>query len=488
MLTDDTRYQAMLARDYRFDGKFFIGVKTTGVYCRPICPARPLRKNVEFFPRAAAAEKAGYRPCLRCHPEAAPLPAAPIHAIDNPLLQRALALLSSNTNLSDTEFAARLNITPRHLRRLFVTEFGQTPRQLAAAHRLNFARKLLAETKLPITQIALTANFHSLRRFNDAFRARFKRTPTQTRALARTPRSRFQPGDNALTLSLPFRPPLHFPHLLSFFRRHALPGLESVSATTYTRLFHLQQTTGLLEVSLPPTAAHHLQLRVTTTNPTLLFELLRRARKMFDLDSDPLLIANAFAPHPILTRLHTAHPGLRLPRGWDPFEMTISAILGQFVSVSYAVTLTAQLLNAYGQPIIHPLTGETVRLFPTPQTLAASDLAAVKTTGARKNTIREISRRLLSNQLFLDDAQDPDTFRANLLAVPGIGPWTAQYIALRALGDPDAFPHTDLILQRALALHPDVNPDSLRPWRAYACIYLWNHYAEKLSGRKATKK
>ncbi len=485
MLDDDTLYQALLARDYRFDGKFFVGVKTTGVYCRPVCPAKPLRKNVEFFPRAAAAEKAGYRPCLRCRPEAAPLPSAPIPTFDKPLLQRALAILSSNTNLADTDFAARLGITPRHLRRLFVDELGQTPRQFAEAQRLNFARKLLTETQLPITQIALTANFHSLRRFNDAFRARFHRTPTQTRNLART--SRQSPAtDNALTLSLPYRPPFQFPHLLSFYRRHALPGIESVSDTAYTRLFHLHQSLGFLEVSLPDNApTPHLQLRVTTTNPLLLFELLRRVRKMFDLDSDPLLIANAFAAHPFLTSLWNAQPGLRLPRAWDPFEMTIAAILGQFVSVSFAVTLTSQLLLAHGRPVAHPLTGETVRLFPTPQILAAANLAAVKTTTARKNTIREVSRRLLSGQLSLDDAQDPDAFRAALLDIPGIGRWTAEYIALRAFGDPNAFPATDLILQRALALHPDLDPAALTPWRAYACIYLWNHYAGKLSGRKA---
>ncbi|HZZ43282.1 MAG TPA: AlkA N-terminal domain-containing protein [Tepidisphaeraceae bacterium] len=466
---DDAYYQAMLARDYRFDGKFFVGVKTTGVYCRPICPARPKRQNVEFFPHASAAERAGYRPCLRCRPEAAPQSPAGTSTI----VQRALRLIAANQlhPSSEDAFAHQFGLSPRHLRRLFNTEIGQTPKQIADNTRLNFARTLVVETALPMTDISLTAGFSSLRRFNAAFKSRFHRPPSDLRRPLKAPHE--NPG---FTLTLSYRPPFDWPALLSFYQSHTIPGLESTTPNSYQRLFHLNSSPGLLRVTPADT---HLNLHILTKDPTVLFEVTRRVRRMFDLDSDPVLIANAFAAVPLLDRSIRRHPGLRLARGWDPFETAICTFLGQLVSIPHASALAGQLIHHYGDQIPHPLTGLPTRLFPTPKTLATSDLAHLKTTTARKQTLREFSRRLLAGELSLSEAQDPASFRQSLLTIKGVGPWSAEYISLRALADPDAFPATDLILARALALHPNLNLDQVQPWRAYAAVHLWNQFKKQ---------
>jgi AraC family transcriptional regulator of adaptative response / DNA-3-methyladenine glycosylase II len=466
----------MLARDYRFDGKFFVGVKTTGVYCRPICPARPLRKNVEFFATALAAEKAGYRPCLRCRPEGAP--GSPLWIGSSELVQRALKLIAANELTDENDFARRLGISARHLRRLFEDELGQTPKQISDNNRLNFARKLVVETDLPMITVASTAGFHSLRRFNDAFQKRFTRTPSQIRR-----RHASASSDAGFHLSIAYRPPLHWPALLQFYKRHHMAGIETVTDTTFARVFRIGETVGAFSIH-PIEAQHRFDLHVHTDNPHILFELVRRVRKMFDLDSDPVLIANSFAAIPMLAQIHERHPGLRLPRGFDPYETAICSILGQLVSTEFAATLVHQLITAYGEEVAHPVTGENARLFPTPEKLAASDLAAVKTTGARKESIRDFSRRVLSNHVALSDAQDPALFRSALLATKGIGPWSAEYIALRAIGDTDAFPATDLILRRVLDLHPTLDLTAIKPWRSYAAMYLWKEFASTLSKKK----
>ncbi len=471
-------YSAMLARDARFDGKFFVGVKTTGIYCRPICPAKPKRENVEFYKSATAAERAGFRPCLRCRPESAPL--SPAWIGTSAIVNRALRLLAAYAAAAKNEddFARPFGVSARHLRRLFESEIGRSPKQIADANRLDFARKLVTETALPMTEIADASGFASLRRFNDAFRKRFSRPPTELRKR----KSKSADGEG-LTLHLAYRPPYDWAVIHRFFVRHPIPGLESTADGAYSRVFRIGKASGAFTVS-PATSGHGLNLRVRTDDASVLFEVARRVRKMFDLDSDPLWVSNHFREIPVLGRLERAKPGLRLPRGWDAFETGIATILGQLVSTTQASALLASLVEHYGEPFKHPETGETIRLFPTPERLAHARLDEVRTTGLRKETIREFSRLVAERTIDFTEAQDPETFKRKLREVKGIGAWSAEYLALRTIGDPDAFPGTDLILRRALEKYPELKLDSVRPWRSYAAIHLWEAFAETLSNRR----
>ena len=471
-------YKALRARDYRFDGKFFVAVKTTGVYCRPICPAKPKRENVEFFPDAAAAEAAGYRPCLRCRPECAPL--SPAWWGKKAVVQRALKLIASNAlhHTNEEQFAERLGVSARHLRRLFEEEIGQTPKQISDNNRLNFARKLIVETGMPMMTVARTAGFSSLRRFNDAFKKRFRRAPSQLRKA----RSKTATGDG-IELKLSFRPPYDWRTMIRFYRSHPIPGVEHVTENSFERVFRMSSTLGFLQVQ-PMAAEPQLKLRVVTEDPKILFEVVSRVRRMFDLDSDPILIANSFAQVPLLSKLHDRFPGLRLPGGWDGFETAVCSILGQLVSAEQRCNLVGQLVRGYGEEIVHPISGEKAYLFPGPEALAQSDLGKVGTTLARREAIRDFSRRVLSGAISLSEAQDPMAFRKALLETKGLGPWSAEYISLRSIGDTDAFPRTDLILRRVLELHPDLDLAAIKPWRSYAAIYLWKGFAQTLSKRK----
>jgi AraC family transcriptional regulator of adaptative response / DNA-3-methyladenine glycosylase II len=471
-------YDAMLARDYRFDGKFFVAVKTTGVYCRPICPARPKRQNVEFFPDAAAAESAGYRPCLRCRPECAPM--SPAWWGKKAVVQRALKLIARNEfhQTNEDQFAERLGLSARHLRRLFEEEIGQTPKQIADNNRLNFARKLIGETEMPIMTVARTAGFASLRRFNDAFQKRFRRAPSQLRRLRSKTDSR-----DGIELKLSFRPPYDWQTLIRFYQSHPIPGVECVTGDSFERVFRIGDTIGFLQVQAM-IGEPQLKLRIHTGDPKILFEVVSRVRRMFDLDSDPILIVNSFAQSSLLSKLVDRFPGLRLPGGWDPFETAICSILGQLVSAEQRCHLVDQLVRGYGEEIAHPISGEKTHLFPGAATLAECELVTVKTTMARKEAIREFSRRVLGGAILLSEAQDPLLFRKALLETNGIGPWSAEYISLRSIGDTDAFPRTDLILKRVLELHPGLDLAAIKPWRSYAAIYLWKGFAQILSKRK----
>ncbi len=475
MKSRNVLYQAMLTRDYRFDGKFFIGVKTTGIYCRPICPAKPKLENVEFFPTAMAAEKAGYRPCLRCHPESAPLSASWLGKSST--VQQALKMLSSKIQLqqSEEEFAAQLGVTSRHLRRLFKKEIGQTIKQIADNNRLNFAKKLILETSLSITTIAMTSGFRSLRRFNDAFNKRFHKAPSLIR------KNRVQTTHNSIKLTLSYRPPFDWQTLLKFYQSHQVVGVDRVVNNVYERIFKIEGVVGLVKIACCPHQPN-LILQVYVDDPKILFTIAQKARHMFDLDSDPLLIANAFqGTHPFLNKLWKKYPGLRIPQSWDPFETTICAVLGQFVSIKAARRFIEQLVKNYGERVTHPLTNEDAFIFPSAEVLAISNLEEVKTTNARKRTIKEIARLVVDQKINFNIAQETSKSRDQLLAISGIGPWSAEYISLRALANTDAFPATDLILKRALNQHPDLDLEKLRPWRSYAAIYLWKEYHEKLS-------
>ena len=475
-------YEALRARDYRFDGKFFVAVKTTGVYCRPICPARPKPENVVFFPDAASAEAAGYRPCLRCRPECAPL--SPAWWGKRAVVQRALKLIANNGlhhKTNEEEFAQRLGVSARHLRRLFEAEIGRTPKQISDANRLNFARRLIVETPMPIMTVARTAGFASLRRFNDAFKRRFERAPSQlrkTRSKVKTP--------DGIELKLSFRPPYDWQSLIRFYQSHPIPGIERVAENCFERVFCLDGTVGFLRVQ-PVGDKPQLKLSVVTEDPRLLFGVVNRIRRMFDLDSDPMLIANSFVQVPLLARLVNRFPGLRVPGGWDPFETAVCSILGQVVSAGQRASLVGELVRGYGEEIIHPVTGEKAYLFPDPAVLASADLRKVRTSDARKEAVRDFSRRVLSGAISLSEAQDPMMFRKALLETKGLGPWSAEYISLRSINDTDAFPRTDLILKRVFALHPNLDLEAVKPWRAYAAVYLWKEFALTLSKQNGKK-
>lgn len=472
MKREEEYYQAMLTRDYRFDGKFFVGVKTTGIYCRPICPARPKRENVEFFANRLLAEKAGYRPCLRCRPEAAPL--SPAWMGKSAIVNRALKMIHNNETIEFDEdrFAEIFGVSARHLRRVFVDEIGKTPKQIAIENRLNLARKLVVETTLPMAHIALASGFQSIRRFNDAFKERFSRAPSELRR-------KTDSGASSLVMKLPYRPPFDFDRLLEFYRKHSIGRLEEFTGAEYIRHLKVKNAEGSVRVSNLP-EEHALRLEIEFPDVRTIHSLIARVRRMFDLDSDPLLIANGFEASPELAKLLKKYPGLRVPCGWDPFEVAISTVLGQLVTVEFGCELVADLVNFYGEPF---KSNPEIKTFPTPEVLAKSNLQKIRTTGRRKETIREISRMIVSGELSLESTQNVEEFREKLLRIKGVGQWTADYMALKVLGHADAFPATDLILARALEIHSPESISAISPWRGYGATLLWCEYAGKLAKR-----
>ncbi|MGE3262326.1 MAG: DNA-3-methyladenine glycosylase 2 family protein [Bacteriovoracia bacterium] len=471
MTREDVYYEAMKARDHRFDGKFFVGVKTTGIYCRPICPAKPKRQNIEFFQNHIEAERAGYRPCLRCRPESAP--ESPAWIGKSAVVKRAVKVLyhQDTIRFHEDRFAAMFGVSARHLRRLFVEEIGKTPKQLSAENRLNLARKLLSETDLPISQTAYAAGFGSVRRFNDAFLQRFKKSPGEIR---RSPISK-----SGLVVSLPYRPPFDFAGLLHFYKTHQTGSLEWFEGETMHRVITFGKKSGEVAVSNDPLKSR-LLVEINFPDTSIIHAVVSRVRTMFDLDSDPVVVANALEIDPKVKAILKKHPGIRLPSGWDPFEVAISAILGQFVSVERGRALVSDLIELLGDDSGIVGNGKKVKLFPSPGKIAASELTSLKTTGARKRTLRAFAESVAQKRISLEPTQDVEKFLQRILAVPGIGPWTASYMALKVIRHTDAFPETDLILARALELHPKETISRMSPWRGYAAVLFWREYSQTL--------
>jgi AraC family transcriptional regulator of adaptative response / DNA-3-methyladenine glycosylase II len=477
--------RARLSRDARFDGLFFTAVRSTGIYCRPVCPApAPRRENVAYYPSAAAAESAGFRPCLRCRPELAPGEGAWRRGDET--VARALKLIDQGflAERPLSELAGRVHLGERQLRRLFVERLGAAPIGVHGTRRLLFAKQLLTETTLPVTEVALAAGFSSLRRFNAAFLEAYRMAPRDLRR--RTP-AEGAAGDPAqpLVLRLGYRPPYDFTAMLDFLRGRALPGVETVDARSYARTIGTPQMPGWLRISAWPGGrgerAHALKLELHGAAPAQLADIVQRVRRMFDLDADPDAIAAALSPDPRLRPLLRKRPGLRLPSGWDGFEIAVRAVLGQQVSVAAARTLAARLAQRHGHALATASLPGLDRLFPTPAALAEGDLDGLGLTAARAAGVRGIARALLDGRVGFAAEQTLDEFAAAWSALPGIGPWTAQYLALRALGHPDAFPAEDLVLQKALpgdgsrltARRLREHAEAWRPWRAYAVIHLW---------------
>lgn len=471
--------QARLSRDPRFDGLFFTAVHSTRIYCRPVCPA-PWAKRVHYYASAAAAEAAGYRPCLRCRPELSPDDGS--WRRGDEVVARALKLIDQGL-LAEQPLAAlaeRVHIGERQLRRLFVDRLGAPPIGVHGTRRLLFAKQLLTETALPVTEVALAAGFGSLRRFNASFRSAYNMAPRDLRK-----RSVAVDGD-ALVLRLHYRPPYDFAAMLDFLRGRALPGIERVDAHSYARAFGSADAPGWLRVSAWPGKGgerdHALKLELHGARPGSLLAVVNRLRRMFDLDADPHAIAAALRDDPRLRPLLKRRPGLRLPSAWDGFEIAVRAVIGQQVSVAAARTVTARLAQRYGDPLPETFAAHGFgHLFPTAEALAEADLAGIGLTRARADTVRGIAAALLDGRVDFRPETTLEEFVARWTALPGIGPWTAHYVALRALGHPDAFPAEDLVLQRALpgdgsrlsAKALRAHAEAWRPWRAYAVIQLW---------------
>ena len=464
--------RARLSRDPRFDGKFYIGVVGSGVYCRPICPAPTAKeKNVRYFPSAAAAAEAGFRPCLRCRPESCP--GTPAWLGTSNTVSRALRLIDES-GLEDGGvelLAERLGVGSRHLRRLFIRHLGATPIAVAHTRRLHFAKKLIDETKLPMHQIAIASGFGSVRRFNAGIHKVYHRTPTQIRKLAR--QTATQTG-NQYVFRLHFRPPYHWQGMLDFLAVRATPGVEQVEGSTYRRTIAVNGHEGYFEVS-PDRSRDALMVRIDFPEPRSLFHIVERIRAMFDLSADWTSIVKTLRSDPVLAASLQADPGLRVPGCWNPFELTVRAILGQQVTVKGATALAGRLTSVFGKHFVGPQ-GLT-HLFPTPDILSTAKLASVGLTGARAETIRSLARAVVRGKIKFEGVVDSEEFLSRLCEVPGIGPWTAQYVAMRALREPDAFPSSDLGLLRALsstnARELERRSEPWRPWRAYAAMYLW---------------
>jgi len=475
-------YRVVSGRDARFDGRFYTAVLTTGIYCRPSCPARtPHRRNCRFYPTAAAAAAAGFRACKRCRPDA--LPGSRQWDVRGDLASRAVRLVGEGVvdSVGVAGLAARLHVSERHLHRVLMAEVGAAPQQLNRTRRAQTARLLLEQTALPVTDVAFAAGFASVRQFSEVMRAEFAVTPTALRRGAQTRGDPAPAGTGpAVVLRLRHRAPLAVAPLRRFLAAHAVPGLERSDALNgeHTRVVPAPHGPALVTVcvgSAPDSVSARLHLADLTDLPAV----VARVRRWLDLDADPGLIDAALAPDPLLAPLVAARPGLRVPGAVDGFETALLAVLGQQVSLAAARTLAGRLVAAVGTPGPGGLTA-----FPTSAVVAAAGpdalRAAVGVTGARARTLHAVATAVAGG-LALDPGADRAQTRAALLALPGIGPWTADYVALRALGDPDAFPADDLVARRALGVRTGreatLRARGWRPWRGYALMHLWTSEA-----------
>jgi len=520
-------YRAVASRDARFDGRFFTGVTSTGIYCRPVCPARtPRRRNCRFFACAAAAEESGFRPCRRCRPATAP--GTPAWHATSAGVTRALRLIEEG-QLEDggvEPLSERLGVTPRHLRRLFAEHLGASPLAIAQTRRIHLARQMIESSDLSMTEIALASGFRSIRRFNAALRRSYGEPPSSLRRAARAesarpgppggaapaestrpgppgdrrggrPDGRIHPGEAALgqghlELRLHYRPPFSWDLLREFLEPRLLEGIESFAGGIYRRhVAEIQTRREEAGTTFHPGVRRqpaidlgrvhtievrhvaerdHLVLRIPAALASGAMDYAHRVRRLFDLDADMQAIHEHLGNDPLLRRLIRRRPGLRVPGAWSGFELAIRAILGQQVSVAAATTLANRLLRRYG--------GHAS--FPTPEVLAAADAGSFGVPRARGETIRALAAAVAGGRLRFDASMDAETLDRELTSIPGIGPWTVQYLAMRARHEPDAFPAEDLVLRRHLSVGAPLSArqcaeraEGWRPWRSYAAMHIW---------------
>lgn len=475
--------RARRSRDARFDGRFFIGVTSTRVYCRPICPARaPKDEHVRYFPSAAAAGAAGYRPCLRCRPEASP--GTPAWLGTSGLVSRALRRIGEGA-LDEggvERLADGLGVTARHLRRLFLQHLGATPIDVALTRRVHFAKRLLDETPLAIHRIAFASGFGSVRRFNSQMRRTYARTPTELRRRAR-PGTISDP--ECYRFRLAYRPPYDWDAVLAFLKARATLGVESVEAGCYRRTIAQDGNHGSIAVSHNE-PGWALGLEVRFPDARALLGIVERVRRVFDMGADPAVIGRHLDPDRRLRACLRNHPGIRTPGAWDGFELAVRAILGQQISVRAATTIGGRIASRFGSPVQGVVGLE--RLFPTPAQLAHAPIENEGVIPARAQTIRLLARQVAEGKITFSPGLAAEGTLAALKALPGIGDWTAEYIAMRALGEPDAFPSGDLVLRRmagdCTSRELDLMSSAWRPWRAYAVMLLWQGALDAEAARR----
>ena len=472
-------YNAYAARDPRFDGVFYIGVTSTGIYCRPVCTARtPKAANCHFFDSAEAAEKASFRPCLRCRPELAPgnAPVDDAHRIANLIAHRIEeGMLDNGAGLE--EVAAKFGWSSRQIRRIVHKQLGVSPMELVLTRRLLLAKQLLTETRLPITEVAFASGFASLRRFNDAFSGRYGLAPTRLRKAANGATKATIYGDS-FTLQLAYRPPFDWTGMLRFLRVRTLKGVEQVDDEAYFRTVQLGQHTGWIHVQ-NVAAKRMLLVELTHSLTPVLPALLGRLRNVFDLSARPDVISARLMIDPLLAEIVAQNPGMRVPGAFDGFELAVRAILGQQITVKAATTLAGRFVNAFGDSITTPHEALT-HLAPVPSRIAelsVDDVASLGVIQSRARSIIALAVEVASGRLTLDAGADPDSTMKQLVALPGIGTWTAHYIAMRALRWPDAFPKEDIALRNRLGGVSAARAEELsrpwQPWRSYATLHLW---------------
>jgi len=483
MLQHEIYERARLARDARFDGQFYIAVKTTGIYCRPICPVMsPKRENITYFPSAAAASEAGYRPCLRCRPECAP--GTPAWGGTSTTVRRGLRLIAGGAlDEGNVELLAeRLGVTSRHLRRLFTKHLGASPLAVAHTQRLHFAKRLIDDTTLPMTHISAAAGYRSIRRFNDAFIKTYGRSPRELRKVGANGSGGRKSA--ALVLRLPYRAPFDWEALREFFAHRATPGVEHVCGDTYRRTISINDEHGI--VGVRPGSSGYLSLTLHGVRTSALFEVIQRMRELFDLDAPVAEIGGILGRDRTLGAVLTRFPGIRVPGAYNGFELTVRAILGQQVSVKAATTLAGRIAARYGEPL--KVAGDAdpalSYVFPSPERLRRARLNNMGLVGSRIESIRRIAAATASGEVNFDPSQDPDAFCSALTSIRGVGDWTAQYVAMRVLKYPDAFPAADLGLLKALMYPERTTPavmlqraEAWRPYRAYAAMLMWSSLA-----------
>ena len=477
----DACYRAVATRDPRFDGRIFGGVKTTGIYCRPICPARtPKSENMTFFRSAAAAQEAGFRPCLRCRPETSP-DLGSWKGTSN-TVSRALALIEAGAlDGDDVEaLAERLGMGERQLRRLFKQHLGASPVAVAQTRRVLLAKQLIHETRLPMAEVALASGFGSVRRFNETFQQLFDRPPAKLRRAGAQETAAGAGG--AVTLKLAYKAPYDWAAIIAFLKLRAIPGVEQVSDDRYRRTLAVAGAAGV--VTVEPGDGDHLRVTLQFPRLSALPTVIARVRRVFDLAADPADIAAHLAEDPTLAPLVAARPGLRAPGAWDGFELAVRAVLGQQITVVAARGLAARMVETHGERLAPGLAGAEglTHLFPAPERLARADIAALGMPKSRAVALAALATAAVADPGVFAPRRSLEEAVARLKALPGIGEWTAQYIAMRELREPDAFPHGDIGLMRALTDPQGRRPtpaelqlraERWRPWRAYAALHLW---------------
>jgi AraC family transcriptional regulator of adaptative response / DNA-3-methyladenine glycosylase II len=482
MIDPEICYRALQSRDPRFDGRIFVGVTSTGIYCRPVCPARtPNFENCRFFPSAAAAQESGLRPCLRCRPETAP-DLAVWRGTSN-TVSRALALIAEGRLDSDSgveTLADRLGVGERQLRRLFKQHLGASPVAVAQTRRVLFAKQLIQETRMPMTEIAFAAGFGSVRRFNETFQALYQRPPGALRRASATALPAGSVGEAGVTLRLRYRPPYDWDSMLTYLDARVIAGVEEVTDGIYRRTVAHGDRWGTVEVRHEP-ARQNLAVTIRFPCVRALPHILARVRRVFDVGADIATIGAHLSRDPSLARLVAQRPGLRAPGAWDGFELAVRAVLGQQITVTAARRLAARLVVLCGMETT-PTTGTLTHCFPSAEQVAAADLSTLGMPGARRTALKAVAEAAIDDPSLFHSLGSIEAAVARLRAIRGIGDWTAHYIALRALRETDAFPATDIGLLRGAADAAGTRPspeqllaraEPWRPWRAYAAQHLW---------------